>query len=139
MLHESGTGGAPKYGVVSQLPVAGAVPNPLVDLSVARAAPDEASVGAYRAALANGVSVRLAGTRHAGMYEYEFPGGGGAVVVDVSHVLPSYRGLGWGQGYAGGGFEVFADGHYEGNGTYNNGWNRGELFPLWIWGRGTDV
>ncbi|KAF4308803.1 glycosyl hydrolase [Botryosphaeria dothidea] len=135
MLHESGTGGAPKYGVVSQLPVAGAVPNPLVDLSVARAAPDEASVGAYRAALANGVGVRLAGTRHAGMYEYEFPGGGGAVVVDVSHVLPSYRGLGWGQGYAGGGFEVFADGHYEGNGTYNNGWNRAPNWTIHFCGR----
>ncbi|KAK8080703.1 glycosyl hydrolase- family 92 protein [Apiospora hydei] len=28
LLHESGTGGAPKYGVVSQMPVVGAIENP---------------------------------------------------------------------------------------------------------------
>ena len=32
MMHESGTGGAPKYGVVSQMPVVGELANPLVDL-----------------------------------------------------------------------------------------------------------
>ncbi|GME26594.1 glycosyl hydrolase [Neofusicoccum parvum] len=136
MLHESGTGGAPKYGVVSQLPVAGPVPNPLADVSVQRAAPDEAAVGYYRTALANGVTVELAGTNHAGLYRYAFPAGGEAsIVVDVSHVLPSYRGLGWGQNYAGGSFEVFEDGHYEGNGTYNNGWNRAPDWTIHFCGR----
>ncbi|KAK7209000.1 hypothetical protein V2G26_016178 [Clonostachys chloroleuca] len=28
LLHESGTGGAPKYGVVSQMPVVGTIENP---------------------------------------------------------------------------------------------------------------
>jgi putative alpha-1,2-mannosidase len=42
-------------------------------------------------------------------------------------VLPSFRGLGWGQGYAGGSFELTKDG-YTGSGTYNNGWN---LAPDW--------
>ncbi|KKY15243.1 putative glycosyl family 92 protein [Diplodia seriata] len=72
MLHESGTGGAPKYGVVSQLPVVGdsSLANPLADLGVARGAADEASVGYYRARLANGVTVELAGTDHAGMYRF---------------------------------------------------------------------
>lgn len=139
MLHESGTGGAPKYGVVSQLPVVAAessssMPiNPLADLSVTRAEADEATVGYYRASLANGVTVELAGTNHAGLYRYTFPAGtnaSAAVVVDVSHVLPSFRGMGWGQGYAGGEFEIFDDGHYEGKGTYNNGWNLGECCGL---------
>ncbi|KAL0262494.1 hypothetical protein SLS55_001462 [Diplodia seriata] len=145
MLHESGTGGAPKYGVVSQLPVVGdsSLANPLADLGVARGAADEASVGYYRARLANGVTVELAGTDHAGMYRYAFPENrGGApsaaaavVVVDVSHVLPSFRGLGWGQGYAGGAFEIFDDGHYEGSGTYNNGWNLAPNWTIYFCGR----
>lgn len=131
MLHESGTGGAPKYGVVSQLPVTGSVSNPLADLSVQRAAPDQSMVGYYRTYLGNGVMVELAGTNHAGLYQYTFPAGSQpSVVVDVSHVLPSFRDLGWGQKYSAGSFEIFQDGHYEGNGTYNNGWNRGECVTL---------
>ncbi|KAF9629758.1 hypothetical protein BFW01_g10961 [Lasiodiplodia theobromae] len=144
MLHESGTGGAPKYGVVSQLPVVAAgssssVPiNPLADLGVARAAMDDAEVGYYRASLANGVTVELAGTDHAGLYRYTFPAGtnaSAAVVVDVSHVLPSFRGMGWGQEYAGGEFEIFDDGHYEGKGTYNNGWNLAPNWDIYFCGR----
>jgi hypothetical protein len=39
MMHESGTGGAPKYGVVSQMPVVGEVLDPLADLAQPRASP----------------------------------------------------------------------------------------------------
>ena len=129
MMHESGTGGAPKYGVVSQMPVVGNVPNPLADLSQPRASPDEGSVGYYKSSLSNGVTVQLAATEHAGLYSYSFPTNGTAsIVVDLSHVLPSFRGLGWEQHYSGGSFSIFPDGHYEGSGTYNNGWN---LSPDW--------
>lgn len=59
------------------------------------------------------------------MYQYTFPKGVlGNILVDVSHVLPSFRGQGLGQNYEGGQIEVFPDGHYEGYGTYDNGWNR---------------
>ncbi|KAK7567492.1 putative alpha-1,2-mannosidase [Phyllosticta citricarpa] len=130
MMHESGTGGAPKYGVVSQLPVVGNISNPLAaELAVSRRVPDQAQVGYYRTELSNAVVVQLAATNHAGLYQYQFPESSVAnVVVDVSHVLPSYRGLGWEQHYSGGSFQVFDDGHYEGNGTYNGGWN---LSPDW--------
>lgn len=143
MIHESGTGGAPKYGVVSQMPVVGNVSNPLADLSQARAAPDQGSVGYYRTQLANGVMVELAASERAGMYVYTFPNNGTtsstntmmttttttvSVVVDVSHVLPSFRGLGWEQHYSEGNFTLLQDGHYEGFGVYNNGWN---LSPNW--------
>ncbi|EON62649.1 hypothetical protein W97_01873 [Coniosporium apollinis CBS 100218] len=129
MMHESGTGGAPKYGVVNQMPVLGQVENPLADLSVPRAEPDRATVGYYRSALENGVIVELAGTEHAGLYQYTFPTGQStSVVIDVSHVLHSFRGMGWDQTYARGQFNVFEDGHYEGSGTYNGGWN---LAPDW--------
>ncbi|RMZ72201.1 glycosyl hydrolase family 92 [Pyrenophora seminiperda CCB06] len=130
MMHESGTGGAPKYGVVSQMPVVGEVPDPLADLSQPRAAPDQGSVGYYKSSLANGVKVELSATEHAGLYSYSFPNGtASSVVVDVSHVLPSFRGLGWEQHYVGGNFIISqGGGHYEGSGIYNNGWN---LSPYW--------
>ena len=120
MMHESGTGGAPKYGVVSQMPVHGNVPNPLVDLGQNRSTNDSADVGYYMSSLASGIDVELAAAAHAGMYQYSFPTGENSVVVDVSHVLPSFRGLGWGQGYAGGGFQLTEDG-YRGHGVYNGG------------------
>lgn len=128
MMHESGTGGAPKYGVVSQMPATGTVDNPLLDLGQNRSVNDTATVGYYKSSLANGVTVELAATEHAGLYQYSFPpGNSSSVVVDVSHVLPSFRGLGWGQGYAGGHFSVSGNG-YKGYGIYNNGWN---LAPNW--------
>ena len=133
MMHESGTGGAPKYGVVSQMPVAAKITNPLLKITAPRAAEDAASVGYYKAQLqagatnATNITVELAGTNHAAMYQYTFPGNAksASVVVDVSHVLESYRGLGWGQNYTGGKYEIFSDGHYEGHGSYDGGWNLG--------------
>ncbi|KAF2823417.1 alpha-1,2-mannosidase family protein [Ophiobolus disseminans] len=129
MMHESGTGGAPKYGVVSQMPVLGNITNPGANFSQPRASPDEGRVGYYKSSLANGITVELAATEHAGLYSYSFPNGSSpSVVIDVSHVLPSFRGLGWEQHYSGGSFGIFDDGHYTGSGTYNNGWN---LSPDW--------
>ena len=127
MMHESGTGGAPKYGVVSQMPAHGHVHNPLVDLGRNRRINDRAKVGYYKSTLVGEIEVELAATAHAGMYQYTFPPGENSVVVDVSHVLPSFRGLGWGQGYAGGSFQLTENG-YTGHGMYNNGWN---LAPDW--------
>jgi putative alpha-1,2-mannosidase len=49
MMHESGTGGAPKYGVVSQMPILGNITNPLDNLNDTRRAPDVTSVGYYKA------------------------------------------------------------------------------------------
>lgn len=82
----------------------------------------------YKSSLASGVTVELAGTEHAGMLQYSFPSSNASnIVVDVSHVLPDFRGLGWAQGYAGGSF--YTNGSmYTGSGMYNNGWN---LSPNW--------
>jgi putative alpha-1,2-mannosidase len=127
LLHESGTGGAPKYGVVSQMPVPGdGVANPLGDLSVGRSQADETRLGYYKSSLSNGITVELGATGRAGMYKHEFPvsnNSGSNIVVDVSHVLPSYRGQGLGQNYLGGNINVTAtDGliRYEGSGSYDN-------------------
>ena len=128
MMHESGTGGAPKYGVVNQMPVNGTIENPLVDLGQNRSTNDTASIGYYKSSLANGIDIEVSATEHAGFYQYSLPKGENSVVVDVSHVLPSFRGLGWGQGYAGGSFAIESNGSYTGSGTYNNGWN---IAPDW--------
>ena len=129
MTHESGTGGAPKYGVVSQMPVTGNVSNPLDDLSASRSAPDQAEVGQYISSLSTGITVRLTATSHAAMYNYGFPGSSTPnVVVDVSHVLLAQQRENWSQHYVNGNISVEPDGSYQGSGTYNNGWN---LAPDW--------
>ncbi|KAK3675388.1 hypothetical protein LTR78_004898 [Recurvomyces mirabilis] len=136
MMHESGTGGAPKYGVVSQMPVVGNLSNPLVDLGQNRSVNDTAAVGYYKSSLVSGVDVELAATDHAGFYQYSFPGNdSSSIVVDVSHVLPSFRGLGWGQGYAGGSLSISDNGSsYQGHGIYNNGWNYSPNWTIYFCG-----
>jgi predicted alpha-1,2-mannosidase len=136
MMHESGTGGAPKYGVVSQMPVIGKVINPIANFSQPRASPDQGSVGYYKSSLANGITVELAATEHAGLFSYSFPNGSiPSIVVDISHVLPSFRGLGWEQHYSGGNFSISEDGHYTGSGIYNNGWNLSPDWTIFFCGR----
>lgn len=94
MMHESGTGGAPKYGIINQMPAKGNVSNPLLDLGQERKTNDSAKVGYYKSELESDITIEVAATAHAGMYRYTFPEGENAVVVDVSHVLPSFRGFG---------------------------------------------
>lgn len=125
MLHESGTGGAPKYGVVAQMPVLGPTKNPLEGQGVSREKEDMSEVGYYRSELDNGIRVELAATMKAGFYQYTFPRKSQpGVIVDVSHVLPSYRGMGLEQHYLGGeiGVEENDDGYvsYRGYGDYDN-------------------
>ena len=124
MMHESGTGGAPKYGVVSQLPVLGDILNPLANLHATRSAADVTSLGYFKASLGSNITVELSATSRAGIYQYTFlPESKPNVVVDVSHVLPSFRGQGLSQSYRGGNMTILDD-HYEGYGVYDNGWNR---------------
>ena len=130
MMHEQGTGGAPKYGTVAQLPLLGNISNPLSNLTVGRSGTDQGSVGYYRAQTTDNVVVELAATSRAGMYQYTFPGAAQSnnILINVGHVLPSFRGQGLSQGYAGGDLAIMEDGHYEASGIYNNGWNRS---PNW--------
>ncbi|KAI5918616.1 family 92 glycoside hydrolase [Camillea tinctor] len=139
MLHESGTGGAPKYGVVAQMPVLGDIENPLTDQSVNRSQADEARLGYYKSSLFNGITVEMGATYKAGLYKYQFPEDAGAsnIIVDVSHVLPSFRGQGLGQNYLGGNISVNAiesGVQYEGSGSYDNGWNRAPQWTVYFCG-----
>ncbi|KAI0438308.1 glycoside hydrolase family 92 protein [Xylaria telfairii] len=140
LLHESGTGGAPKYGVVAQMPVPGTISNPLSDLSVGRSTADQSKLGYYKSSLSNGITVEMSATNRAGMFKYEFPANSGSsnVVVDVSHVLSSYRGQGLGQNYLGGNISVATTNggsiRYEGAGSYDNGWNRAPKWTVYFCG-----
>lgn len=133
MMHEQGTGGAPKYGTVSQLPLVGDIGDPLSNITVPRTGTDEGSVGYYKAQTGDGVTVELSASSRAGIYRYKFPAGTkNHVLVDVSHVLPSFRGQGLGQSYKGGKLTVFDDGHYEGSGVYDNGWNEAPDWTIYF-------
>ncbi|KAJ6444385.1 glycosyl hydrolase, family 92 protein [Purpureocillium lavendulum] len=140
MLHESGTGGAPKYGVVSQMPIVGQIQNPLSNaMNDTRAAPDFTEVGYYKSSLASGTVVELAASSKAGMCKYTFPKSdkNPNVLVDVSHVLPSFRGMGLEQHYLGGNITVHEKSgyyYYMGHGTYDNGWNRAGPWTVYFCG-----
>ncbi|KUJ10327.1 glycoside hydrolase family 92 protein [Mollisia scopiformis] len=139
MMHETGTGGAPKYGVVSQMPISGDIINPLNGLNDTRASPDVDSVGYYKSSLGSNITVELTATPRAGLYQYTFPAGTVSnIVVDVSHVLPSYRKMGLSQNYLGGSISTSQD-HYEGYGDYNNGWNRAPDWRIYFCGYFNDT
>jgi putative alpha-1,2-mannosidase len=96
MMHEQGTGGAPKYGTVAQLPLIGNISSPLSGITIGRLKADEGSLGYYKATTSQNVTVELAASARAGMYQYYFPADSvtNNVLIDVSHVLPSFRGQG---------------------------------------------
>jgi putative alpha-1,2-mannosidase len=127
MMHLSGTGGVPMYGVVSQLPILGQITNPL-GVTVGRATPDTAEVGYYSARTADNVSVELTATEHAAIYRYTFPEEDSSIIVDLSHKLPSFRGFDLEQRFEGGEMTIDLDGQYQGSATYSNGYN---MAPPW--------
>ncbi|KAK4540994.1 hypothetical protein LTR36_008363 [Oleoguttula mirabilis] len=96
MMHESGTGGAPKYGIVPQMPLTTVeAPVNLLDNTTywqKRIGNDTARVGYYAVQLENGVGIELSAARHSGIMQYSFPAGEKHILVDVSHYLPSETG-----------------------------------------------
>lgn len=137
MMHESGTGGAPKYGVVSQLPIVGDVKNPLADWSTTRTREDEAEVGLYTAYLDKDVTVKLTSTHHVGAIRYHFGKEETVnVMIDVSHFLHSFRGMREiEQKYHGGLIRLKDNGGYEGFGMYSGGWNMAPEWKIYFCGR----
>jgi putative alpha-1,2-mannosidase len=127
MMHESGTGGSAKYGIIPQMPL-----TTLDGVNVLnnrtywqkRTGQDIAKVGYFSMQLENGVGVELSASRHAGIFQYDFPGGDQHVLVDVSHYLPAEGGGGDSQFFAGGEIKLLSDGKtYTGYGTYGGGFS----------------
>ncbi|WPH01986.1 Hypothetical protein R9X50_00484000 [Acrodontium crateriforme] len=110
MMHESGTGGGPKYGIVPQMPLT-TVDEPVNVLDnrtywQKRVGDDKASVGYYSTKLENGVGVEISASRHSGIMQYEFPAGDKHVLIDISHYLPSEHGGSNAQYYVGGAIDI---------------------------------
>ncbi|OKL58141.1 hypothetical protein UA08_06477 [Talaromyces atroroseus] len=139
MMHESGTGGAPKYGIIPQMPLTSvdAPVNLLENLTYAqpRVGNDTASVGYFRTTLQNGVVAELSASRHAGIINYSFPSGEKYILVDVSHYLPGSPGDTSSQFYVAGEIKINREeGSYEGYGTYVGGFNNGAPYTVYFYG-----
>lgn len=137
MMHESGTGGAPKYGIIPQMPLTTIdAPVNLLDNTTywqTRTGNDTAEVGYFKTSLQNGVDIELSGARHSGFLQYSFPSGQRHILVDVSHYLPSETGGNDDQVYIDG--SILVDGsQYTGYGTYGGGWNEGAPFTVYFCG-----
>jgi putative alpha-1,2-mannosidase len=131
MLHESGTGGAPKYGVVPQMPLTSlAGVNLLDNLTYAqpRIGNDSAGIGWYRTRLANGVQVDMTASMHAGLVRYDFAASKEKyVLVDVSHYLPTQDDHMASQSYTNARVNLNQSGGYNGFGIWRGGWNEGKF------------
>ncbi|KAK2602299.1 hypothetical protein N8I77_008846 [Diaporthe amygdali] len=137
MLHESGTGGAPKYGIIPQMPLT-KVDSPVNVLDnrtyfQRRVVDDTARVGYYSTELLNGVKIELAASRHAGFMQYSFPEGEKHILVDLSHYLPSESGGYTSQVYLAGNIDI-SGAEYHGSATYGAGWNEGAPYTVYFCG-----
>ncbi|KAL5113351.1 hypothetical protein ACEQ8H_008779 [Pleosporales sp. CAS-2024a] len=131
LLHASGTGGGPKYGFPSQMPLTkihGHV-NLLDNRTYwqQRTGEDMARVGYFRTRTASGITIELSASRHAGLHHYQFPAGSGAhVLVDFSHYLPHPTRSWDSQFYTGGEIDVEPNATvYTGYTSIAGGWNMG--------------
>lgn len=135
MMHESGTGGEPKYGIVHQMPLT-TINSPVNILDnrtywQQRVGNDTARVGYFSTSLENGITISLSGARHSGIMQYDYPAGEQHVLVDVSHYLPAF-GQENSQTYLGGEIEIRQNGkEYVGYGQYGAGW--GDCAPMRIY------
>lgn len=136
LMHESGTGGAPKYGIVHQMPLTTIdAPVNILDNTTywqKRVGNETAQVGYYSTSLENGVNIQLSAARHSGIVQYDFSSGGEThVLVDVSHYLPGYGSYN-SQDFLGGEIEIQESGkQYSGYGQYGGGF--GECGPVRVY------
>lgn len=132
MLHESGTGGAPKYGIIPQMPLVSLDGVNLLDnltYMQPRIGNDQASVGYYKTSLLNGVDVEIAASQHAGLMKYTYPSHGDRyLLVDLSHYLPTQDEPAGEQFYTNAQIDINGS-QYTGYGTYRGGFNEGQY--LW--------
>lgn len=139
MMHESGTGGAPKYGLVPQMPLTSLEGVDLLDNRTywaRRIGRDDAGVGYFSSKLDNGVNFSLSASRHAGIIEYDFPSNGEKhILVDLSHYLPSETGGNAVQAYVNGAIQLQPHGQiYTGHTRVGAGWNEGAPITVYVCG-----
>ncbi|GAB1517885.1 hypothetical protein RhiTH_000940 [Rhizoctonia solani] len=140
LLHTSGTGGQPKYGVVSQMPLLGSLEEQKINVADNRTyltnrTNEVARVGYFRTTFETSkITTELTASHHAGILHYTFPpseNNTAHVLVDLAHVLPSGGGGYISQRYVKGELTVDPQGGgYSGSAWYNLGWNQGEAWQI---------
>lgn len=138
MLHESGTGGAPTYGLIPQMPLTTLENVNLLDnitYMQPRVGDDVADVGYYKTDLENGVRAEMSASMHAGIMKYSYPEDTERyVLVDVSHYIPTIGKKS--QWYSNGVIERSEDGSmYSGYGVYREGWAMGGDYRVYFCGK----
>jgi putative alpha-1,2-mannosidase len=137
MMHESGTGGSPKYGVVPQMPLTTLEGVNLMDNMTymqPRVGNDTANIGLYTTKISNGVQIDMTSSMHAGLLQYTFPSSSNKyILVDLSHYLPTQDDHMASQFYSNGRIELSDGGSsYSGYGTWRGGWNEGPDYTLYF-------
>ncbi|KAG9188938.1 hypothetical protein G6011_05806 [Alternaria panax] len=152
MTHVSGSGGAPTYGLISQMPLFGnlASVNLADNMTYAqnRSLDSEfATVGLFTTTLQNGVKIEITSGNHTGYMRYTFPPlevssnisftsmmtglstvneQDAHVLVDLTHVLPAYSSMAYSQRFLHGELHVPSSSNalpsYHGSATYTGGW-----------------
>ncbi|CAI6331993.1 unnamed protein product [Periconia digitata] len=140
LMHESGTGGGPKYGFPAQMPLTTieAPVNVLDNLTYwqTRVGEDEASVGYFKTEFESNITVELSASRHAGLHQYTFPSASEKhVLVDFSHYLPHPTRSWDSQFYTGGEIEIQPNSSiYTGYTSIANGWCLGPPVTVFVCG-----
>lgn len=135
LMHVSGTGGGPVYGVVSQMPLATLEEVNMLDnitYMEPREGKDVAEVGYYKSTFKNGIVTEMSTTSHVGMLQYDFNNTAGAshILVDVSHFLPASGGGPQSQFYSNGEIKIDKHGQrYTGSGVYRGAFSGSMLCP----------
>lgn len=133
MLHESGTGGSPTYGVVSQLPLMASSASDVDtsrQIAFSRSKPDAGHIGYYRVSLSNRVTIEFSSNSRSGLYKYTFPTKhqqhhmSPIVMVNVTQHLHSVKRPWWTQNFEGGYIKVDKSyKSYRGKAYFSGGWS----------------
>ncbi|KAI5962556.1 uncharacterized protein KGF55_003632 [Candida pseudojiufengensis] len=131
MMHESGTGGAPEYGVVSQLPFYGDL-NGGSEITLSRSRADSAKVGYYAVNTTSNIDIELAAGERYGILKYNFKDNSqdSKVLVNVSHHLTAPDRPWWTQYFVKGSIDATNQG-YTGSTTIKGGWGDQEPWTIY--------
>ncbi|CAG8461093.1 2129_t:CDS:10 [Racocetra persica] len=134
-LHVSGTGGEPKYGVISQFPTIDSPEDPLdlTNFSSERSF-EHFEVGYSKFGLKRyNITVELTASRRAGLHRYTFPPteNKAKVIIDLPHNLVVYH-YGFTHQYHGGSIQYISPNQIKGAARYSGGWNRGGIYTVYF-------
>ncbi|EPQ25632.1 uncharacterized protein PFL1_06812 [Pseudozyma flocculosa PF-1] len=145
MMHVHGTGGAPTYGIISQMPIYGSLDAVnLADNTTywqnRSLAAERAQVGRFSTSLLNGVNISMSASSHSAVVRYDFPSCDQErhILVDLTHVLPANSSFAYTQKFTGGALKLGRD-SYEGHATYSGGWAQASAHKVYFCSNMTSV